>query len=65
MGAVSEMLNTLGYGEYSEENSSLVSIANVIDEVSSTMEVTYSVETPKGNQSTGICSGCELSARYF
>jgi hypothetical protein len=61
MGAIREMLNTLGYDKFSGEssNDTAGSITN------HELVLSQTIIAPVASASDGICAGCELSARYF
>jgi hypothetical protein len=65
MGAISEILNTLGYGEQFESHSNRIACDDDIQTSDPSLPSTEKSDTPKGYLNNGVCVGCELSARYF
>jgi len=65
MGAISEMLNTLGYSEYPAHYSEPMK-GSVDQAESKSVAIKKDILVPsKGYLTNGTCAGCELSARYF
>jgi hypothetical protein len=64
MGAITELLNTLGYGNL-EEKTTTISFSRGNDDQVSASEGPDHLNLPKGYISSSACVGCELSARYF
>jgi hypothetical protein len=62
MGAITETLNKLGYGEQNGDSSTRVSVVVNMDENQTDHQ---QPESPRGYVTNGECAGCELSARYF
>ncbi|HPT72268.1 MAG TPA: hypothetical protein PLE74_08295 [Candidatus Cloacimonadota bacterium] len=61
MGSICEILNDLGYGTKTETEA-----RSVNEETTSTKSrKKTNLNIPKSTSSSGICTGCELSARYF